>query len=212
MRIEKISSRATAILQKGTRRLERRRRSWEDFEKRCLKVFQKFKSAQQSEQGNPPIIIGESDDSDPSFKSVTLKFGWEKTGIADFREANKYQAVVQHGCALHIAQGLYGELHVMLYPYWNSLQAERVTPYVYRTISKPWSVTDRQIAFWIRLLVALSLWSSYRGKVRGSDWFYLKWIQARSLLRRIYHSDWSRAAEQKIDRLFGKAEQEDENE
>ena len=212
MRIEKISSRAADSLKSGSRRLERRRGSWDDFEKRCLKVFQEFKRAQQSDQANPPIIIRGSDDQGPSFKTATLEFGWEKTGIADFRETAKYQAVMQHGCAIHIAQGLYGEVHVMLYPYWNSLQAERVTPYVYRTISKPWSITDRHISFWIRLLVALSLWSSYRGKVRGSDWLCLKWIQVRSLLRRLYHSDWSRAAEVKIDRLFGKSEQEDENE
>ncbi len=190
----KLLKKESAKFRKGWKRVSNRRKAWKDFEDKAINTFDSICLEARNQNLFENLYVdssknrASSNDSPPPF--VTLLWGRHPTGQTDFREESKGKLVAEGGCALHYSQFPSGEVGVVFYPFKSELSEPNKKYYVYKLFSTPSKISDKDLYNHIKLMFSYAHYSSFMGKITAADWYRMKWLQIRSKLREIWHSDW----------------------
>jgi len=91
---------------------------------------------------------------------------------------------------LHYSQFPSGEVGVVFYPFKSELSEPNKKYYIYKLFSSPSKITDKDLYNHTKLMFSYAHYSSFMGKITAAAWYRMKWLQIRSKLREIWHSDW----------------------
>jgi hypothetical protein len=184
----------SAKFQKGFKRVSDRKYAWNDFEKKAVSRFESICTEARTQELFEYLYVDHSKKHEkaqikpPSF--VTLLWGNHPIGETDFREKTRIKLITEGGCALHYVQFPSGEVAVIFYPFRSELRKPSKKYYVYKIFSSPAKITDSDLQKHIKLMFSYAHYSSFLGMSSFNDWCQMKWLQIRSKMREIWHSDW----------------------
>jgi hypothetical protein len=177
----------------GYERVYERRNAWNAFEDEAVKQFELVCSEALEQNLFTNLYVDYSKRHEkkqkkpPSF--ITLSWCKHPTGEIDFRE-NTNKLVIESGCALHYSQCPSGEVAVIFYPFKSEASEPNKKYYLYKIFSSPKIITENELQKHIKIMFSYAHYSSFMGMSNFSDWYRMKWLQIRSQISKVWHSDW----------------------
>ncbi|WP_148255314.1 hypothetical protein [Aidingimonas lacisalsi] len=209
---EQIKKEASKF-QRGGKAVSERRRRWSDFEDEASRIFEEVVNLSKEEGLFENLYVRRTERDEqgrlvpPCY--ITLFWGNHPTGEIDFRSKSREALDVEGGCALHLVQGVFGEVAVIFYPFSSSLMRRNENSYVYKVYESPSDIYEKDLNRKIQLMFSYAHYSSYMGNPDWMDFLNFKVLQVRSLARHIWHADWFAAMQARIDKIIGALSKEE---